>query len=793
MARGDRTKGFRAFFRDHFFPGAKRRTRNSGRRIARPLGVFVGMEPLEARLMLSATPTPVSGVLTCTGMEGESNTISVDVTDNGNVMVATVDGLGATFSSSQVQSLLINAGSRHDIIIVSPEIGIPETLTEDCGSCAPQNSDLTPVQPAAVSQPSPADSVATSLASNSVGTFTSNSTSAAPGASDNSSTSSSSSASDKESVTPTPPPVVSTPVVSTPAISTPAVSTPVVSPSNPSDPATPDAVITVTSPSTILPLESVNVQAVKSTFGSGTDITSTIAWDFGDPGSKYNDLEGFNAAHAYANPGTYTITLTITTPDGDVGVATQTVTIGQDNRNTIYVSPAGNDQNNGSSANSPIESIDRLNQLITSNTRVLFQDGGTYLMTDSGINVGGLQHVYIGSYGTGTQPILMYNGTTVGSMIGFSVNSQGIVVQGLVFDSIYNTPDIYSPTDAAPDVCDVVGNDITLIGNTFYRVSDDFNLNQNPTNVLIQGNSSPTTTDLYDYFVWVEGQEINILGNTVANSINQSVIRVDGPNTSDINISYNNLAKTTPSTDSYKSCLTLQWYDYLYAGNNTLTNGPLFTGPLTNVTGANATSAASSQNTVIDSNVLNNSKIGIDAESINTMIRNNVINPPDAYALFVNSTDTSFPGVTWQVQNLWIENNTVTSTDVDSGFLYLDDGESQNIHLDNNLFIDPDLVIGDAQSAYLWNGNNDMNSFTEIKDNVWGMPASEDLWENGGEFVLGDGQTDPNAWLTPAQWEAEPLSGGGNPSGDVYENVLLGATYSVNADGFTAGSSLPTP
>ena len=43
------------------------------------------------------------------------------------------------------------------------------------------------------------------------------------------------------------------------------------------------------------------------------------------------------------------------------------------------------------------------------------------------------------------------------------------------------------------------------------------------------------------------------------------------------------------------------------------------------------------------------------------------------------------------------------------------------------------------------------------------------------------------AWLTPAEWEAT-----GIPTGDVYENVVLGSTYSVNVDGFAAGSNLPT-
>ncbi|MGD0140428.1 MAG: PKD domain-containing protein [Tepidisphaeraceae bacterium] len=130
-------------------------------------------------------------------------------------------------------------------------------------------------------------------------------------------------------------------------------SDPTPTPSNPNDPATPNAVITLTSPATVYPLESVNVQAVNSNFGSGTVLNSTITWDFGDPGSEYNTLVGYNAAHAYANPGTYTITLSIATPDGHVGVATQTVTIAPDNRPTIYVAADGNDANDGSSPNDP--------------------------------------------------------------------------------------------------------------------------------------------------------------------------------------------------------------------------------------------------------------------------------------------------------------------------------------------------------------------------------------------------------------------------------------------------------
>src|SRR5208283_4651754 len=114
--------------------------------------------------------------------------------------------------------------------------------------------------------------------------------------------------------------------------------------------------------------------------------------------------------------------------------------------------------------------------------------------------------------------------------------------------------------------------------------------NHNPTNVLIQGNSSPTTTDLYDYFAWVQGQEINLIGNTVANSIDQALIRADAEGCSDVEIAYNNLTKTSPAGQSFKNTITLQWTNYTYAYMNNLTNGHIQTGPLGDVPGSGAQS-----------------------------------------------------------------------------------------------------------------------------------------------------------------------------------------------------------
>jgi hypothetical protein len=111
--------------------------------------------------------------------------------------------------------------------------------------------------------------------------------------------------------------------------------------------------------------------------------------------------------------------------------------------------------------------------------------------------------------------------------------------------------------------------------------------------------------------------------------------------------------------------------------------------------------------------------------------------------------------------------------------------------VNNNLYVDPNLSIGDDQSSYIWDSNSDLKSFTQISDNVWGTPGSTNSWMNGGLFDVGDGQTTQAAWQTPAEWEAQKLANGGTPTGDVYENVTLGTTNSVKANGTTAGSDLP--
>src|SRR5213079_2248728 len=69
----------------------------------------------------------------------------------------------------------------------------------------------------------------------------------------------------------------------------------------------------------------VHVHALNSQLGAGTALTARYEWNFGDSSGKYNTLVGFNAAHVYDTPGSYTVTLKITNEAGKIDTATQQI------------------------------------------------------------------------------------------------------------------------------------------------------------------------------------------------------------------------------------------------------------------------------------------------------------------------------------------------------------------------------------------------------------------------------------------------------------------------------------
>ncbi len=108
----------------------------------------------------------------------------------------------------------------------------------------------------------------------------------------------------------------------------------------------------------------VHVHALDSNLGAGSSLTARYQWDFGDPQGAYNTLEGFNAAHLYDAPGTYTVTLTVTNEEGFSAQAAASVTVSSDTRVRIHVAANGSDSNDGHSSTNPIRTFAHAMELV---------------------------------------------------------------------------------------------------------------------------------------------------------------------------------------------------------------------------------------------------------------------------------------------------------------------------------------------------------------------------------------------------------------------------------------------
>jgi hypothetical protein len=551
------------------------------------------------------------------------------------------------------------------------------------------------------------------------------------------------------------------PVIVVPPINPIPPAPPTTLPTQPSPPAgtIPGAAITLTNPAgPIYPLDGVFVNVHTSSFTDAQLLGATIVINFGDPGSgKLNIHHGFSATHYYSSAGDYAASATITLASGQVSSASIPITIATDNR--------------------PVNHLASGNTAIVNGDRNLLAPGGKY----GPINLSGTTHTFVGAdSGSGTAPIV--SGTNSTNAFTMSASCVGDTVDGLSLNS----------SSGAVDGCDIVGNATTFLNCTGAALEDVFNLNQNPTNVLIEncnipdGSQTPTATTVDGYLAWVQGSEIGIVNCTVTNTISQAIVRAAG--VTDLELAFDNFTKATPANPSFKNCFTIQQGQYFSLYEDSLTNGPLDVGPLI---GDGGPVNAMAQDVIIDSVSTNNNAIVINPNSIGVRIVNGLLDPPgetDGYAIYVNAT-AIVSGNKWQVQNLTIQDTTVSSTAAVTGFLFLSGGEASNIVFDNNLFVDPNLQIGNTQAAYIWNANADMNSFSQIQNNAWETPASIGQWMNGGTFVIGNGQTTQSAWITPGQWEKQSLSGGRSPSGDIYQAFPEGAT-SFSADGVTYGAAV---
>jgi len=337
------------------------------------------------------------------------------------------------------------------------------------------------------------------------------------------------------------------------------------------------------SQTTITAGQAVHVRAFGTngtTLGAGTPETAKYAWNFGDSGSAYNTLPGFNAAHVYDNPGTYYINLSVTDESGSSAPATPLqITVNAKPTTTIHVAPNGT--GTGNSANSPTNLADAQSRL-TSNMVLLFA-GGDYQIT-SGFGIGAVHDVTLDAEPNTGTPIFDFQTSTAQSFSGIislnSASANHVMIQNLKLSYDEGTA---NTTRKCYGVY-VRGKDITVRNCQFSDLDRAFEVMASDvtSGTLLQGNTSNVVQNYFAFFersgnsdpthnVDILGSDAVLLGNTADDSIGNHNTRAFCSRM----LLYGNNFRNVETTSGSSGVDTLRVNDgsYIYWANNRLQGG----------------------------------------------------------------------------------------------------------------------------------------------------------------------------------------------------------------------------
>lgn len=472
-------------------------------------------------------------------------------------------------------------------------------------------------------------------------------------------------------------------------------------------------------------------------------------WDFGDPGSPYNTLPGWNAAHHYREAGQYTITLRLTDPRGNVTVHTQLVRLMPDRRAVVFVAANGSDRNDGSDPNRPIRSWSRAALSVRDNVKIALRRGDVFdVVAPMKINAGGVQIV---SYGDPAlpQPVLRFSGELKSvPFIETLKEARDLVVSDICFDSVYNSD---TEKDGMPDAVRGAGQNLAIRNCTFLNVGYALNTNGKPRGVLVQDCVAPLETGIRSYFAWVQGQDHVYLGNRVANSTREHVLRVNDGHR--LLIFGNHLAnldrRPADKIDTGKGSCVVQSGTFAYVSGNVLRRGPVGVGPLDGRDGMK-NPAARFRFAVVENNRLGTT-LFVNHGADDVVIRNNLIRKNDSAAIQVAGFNAEFNRGT---RNLAIENNTVINAGTRGGMLRVE-SRVEGIRLRRNVYVAPNLETGTHGSAAVYVAADNLSWFSEISQNAW-PTARPNAYAQGGIHYAWPSWSDQKGYLDAEEWLRTP-------------------------------------
>lgn len=511
--------------------------------------------------------------------------------------------------------------------------------------------------------------------------------------------------------------------------------------------------------------QAVHVSGLGTVLKSGVLSDATFEWDFGDPSGRHNRLNGFNAAHVYEKPGTYTVRLRVTDVAGRSSTASLAVRVVAPSRKVIYVSNAGSDNNSGLSTSSPVKTAAKAFSLLADNTEICFKRGERFDIT-AGVSIGH-SDVVIGAYGVGDLPTLNWKGARDRSvMITLLGSARNVSVQDLRFDSRFN-----SDTDQTgmPYAIRAGGTALTFVRNEFLNLGYAINLNGKPTGVLIADNSAPLETGIRDYFTWASGTQIALVGNRVANATREHVVRVSSAEQVLLaKNDFTNLDRRGKGDryDTAKGAIVVQMGQYAYVYGNKA-DGPTGVGPLGDADGLKNPQQRF-KFAVFEANDFKGT-LTVHHGAENIRLQRNFLRANDAHAVEVEAYNAQYGR---GVVRLNIDDNVGSNNGTRGSFLRVLGSVAGGISLTGNTYVAPNLQPGAFGAAAVYVAKSNLDDFTVISNNTWPSGSNGLSYARGGVMFVGAsmssaGYRDATAW-----------NGFAVVDGDVFRNVKLNEVLS---------------
>lgn len=506
------------------------------------------------------------------------------------------------------------------------------------------------------------------------------------------------------------------------------------------------------------------------TLGAGDELTARYEFDMAagtnNSRGKYPTIEGaWNYAHSYTSPGVYKVKLTRTDENGKVETFSSNIAVTNDTRQVVYVSPAGLSTGDGGTTATAVNPT-RAQAIINASdsVKLLLQNGAIFRTSGTLFKIT-KKNIMISTWTSGgNRAIIEQDGgvTSIAVNIDITQTAENTWIEGLDFTNSGGAKSNHSCVRSESYKGTVITGCRVLYAGRFFKTHETAEASGSKTRyVLIQDCASVNHRGLNNYFSFLAGQDIVLLGCYCEDVFEQHVLR--GASMSRICIAYGtwkNLYDTTKgdqagtfNVSDAKTVLNLQagrWYSIVA---NTFECTNLFgmapwtggscavrVGPLEGAEGGYIEEFVSWVK--FERNTVRNAQIIIKGGTDNVMIVNNVIDHTDWWCLQIEGktpgTDSYGRSYTRTSDTIKVFNNTFVHRGTNGGFLRLQ-SDPTIVSVKNNLAVSSTLQASkgscDVLMAYTairsdWSFDKNIWSGLNIFKILSGTSENVTVWNN---------------------------------------------------------------